>query len=259
MEAQLTTVVRSDEELARWIAAGKLRGTDSLICWDGGLTDSAASTLAASSDADHLVSLDLSWNHVGPAGAGALIASPHLMRMTRLRLYHNDLGVAGASHIAAARRLEMLNLCGNAIGDRGLAALAAGDLKTLHELALGWNDLGSVDPIVAGPWRSLEKLNVRANRLGAADAARLLALPALRWLGLDENPLGDVGPLLAAPGFRRLEWLNLGGTELDDHAVAHFVAVGPCALRELRLHDNELSPGALSAIRDALPDCEVRA
>jgi hypothetical protein len=263
MEAQLTTVVRSDDELAQWIAAGKLRGTESLICWDGELTDAAARALAAATDADHLVSLDLSWNRVGAAGADALIASPHLRRMTRLRLYHNDVGVAGATRIAAAgARLAMLNLCGNALGDRGVSALATGQLAALDELALGWNDITAVEAIVAGPWRALAKLNIRANRLGPAEAALLLsgALPALRWLGIDENPLGDAGlaAMLGAPGFRRLEWLNLGGTELDDRAVARFAALGPCALRELRLHDNELSPGALAAIRDALPGCEVR-
>jgi len=262
MEAQLTTAVRSDTELAHWLAAGKLRGTESLICWDGGLTDVGATALAASADADRLMSLDLSWNHVGPSGAGALIESPHLQGMTRLRLYHNDLGVAGATRLAAAgARLAMLNLCGNALGDRGLHALAAGELHALRELALGWNDLGSVAALIAGPWRALVKLNVRANRLGPADAAHLLsgALPELRWLGIDENPLGDAGlaAMLAAPGFRQLEWLNLGGTELDDRAVARFAALAPCALRELRLHDNELSPPALAAIRDALPDCEV--
>ena len=255
--------MRSDDELARWIAAGALRGIETLICWDARLTDTGATALAAAADGDRLASLDLSWNHIGEAGAHAVIDSPHLQRVTRLRLYHNEVGATGASRIAAAgARLEMLNLCGNALGDRGLAALASGELHGLHELALGWNALASIDPIVDGSWRGLVKLNVRANQLGATEAARLLsgALPALRWLGIDENPLGDAGlaAMLAAPGFRQLEWLNLGGTELDDRAASRFAAVGPCALRELRLHDNELSPAALAAIRDALPDCEVR-
>ncbi|HEY5933508.1 MAG TPA: hypothetical protein VIU61_02665, partial [Kofleriaceae bacterium] len=262
-EAQLSTVVRSDDELARWIVSGALRGIETLICWDARLTDAGATALADARDGDRLESLDLSWNHIGPAGAHAVIESPHLQRVTRLRLYHNEVGATGASRIAAAgARLAMLNLCGNALGDRGLAGLAAGDLHALDELALGWNDLASVQPIVTGPWRSLAKLNVRANHLGPADAALLLsgALPALRWLGIDENPLGDAGlaAMLAAPGFHQLEWLNLGGTELDDRAASRFAAIGPCALRELRLHDNELSPAALAAIRDALPGCEVR-
>jgi len=127
----------------------------------------------------------------------------------------------------------MLNLCGNALGDAGLDALAHGSLHALRDLAVGWNDLGDVAALAAGGWRSLSRLNVRANRLDPRAVACVLdgSLPALRELGLDENPLGDAGiaELVAAPGFAQLEWLNLGGTELDDRAARRIAARRHCA------------------------------
>jgi hypothetical protein len=236
-----------------------------VIAWNANLTDAGPAVIAATDDAAGLDYVDLSWNHVGAAGAAALASSPSLAKMTRLRLYHNDLGVAGATELAArGTRLELLNLCGNRLGDAGLVELASGVLYKLTELALGWNDLGgdAARAVATGPWRALAKLNIRANRLDADAVAVLLAgLPELRWLGVDENPLGDAGlaAILASPGFARLEWLNLGGTELDDAAVARFAGAGRCGLRELRLHDNELSAAAIDAVRAALPGCEVRA
>lgn len=270
MEAQLSGTVGSDDELSRWIGDGRLRGCTSVCVWHAGLTDRGARAIAEARDGGELVYLDVSWNRIRSDGAHALVTSPALERMTRLRLYHNDVGVDGAAAIAqGGARLAMVNLCGNQLGDRGVAALADGRLAQLHELALGWNDLGgdAVRAIVAGPWRQLEMLNIRANRLGPPDVALLVsgALPALHWLGVDENPLGAAGlaALLDGPGFERLQWLNLGGTELDDRAIAQLTAWRqrgrPCALRELRLHDNELSRGAIAELRAALPGCEVRA
>lgn len=263
MEVQLTGVVNSDDDFLAWVASG-LSGVSTVIAWNAGLTDRGAEALARAAETDSIAYVDLSWNRIGADGAAAFAASKTLERMTRLRLYHNDVGAAGASAIAAAgARFELLNLCGNHLGDAGVGALAAGELAALRELALGWNGLSreAALAVARGPWRELERLNMRANELDAAGVKALLSgsLPRLRWLGVDENPLGDAGlaAILAAPGFGRLEWLNLGGTELDDHAVDQFATVGPCALRELRVHDNELSAGAIARLCAALPGCEV--
>jgi hypothetical protein len=269
MEAQLSGQVESEDALVRWVDAGGLRGCHTVSAWHAQLTDRGARAIAKAPDGGDLEYVDLSWNHLGADGAGALAGSTRLSKLTRLRLYHNDLGAPGAAALArSGERLALLNVCGNQLGDRGLALLADGRLAQLRELALGWNGLGSVAvrALVAGPWRGLEKLNIRANRLGAADVGLLVSggLPALRWLGIDENPLGEEGlaALIAGPGFSQLEWLNLGGIELDDRGLARLVekirADGPGALREIRVHDNELSDRAIAELRLVLPNCEVR-
>jgi len=130
MEAQLTAIVHDERELLAWLAGGNLRGVDDLSCWDAQLTDAAAEALARAPDGDELEAVDLSWNHIGAAGAHALAS--RLGGLRRLRLYHNDLGESGARAVAAnGARLESLNLCGNQLGDAGLAALAAGELAEL--------------------------------------------------------------------------------------------------------------------------------
>ncbi len=240
--------VKTEAELVAWLAGGGLAGATSLVCWDAALTDRGARAVADAGA--ELVAIDLSWNHIGPGGAAALVRLP---RLVRLRLYHNDVGAEGARQIAhAGAQLEMLNLCGNQVGDAGVAALAG--LASVSDLALGWNAIASAP--LACP--ALERLNIRANRLDGTRAAALLdgRLPALRALGLDENPLGDLAPIVAAPGFARLEGLNLGGAELDDRAADLLTAHGS-ALRELRVNDNAISPAALTALRRALPACEV--
>jgi hypothetical protein len=258
MEAQLSGRVRGDEQLCGWLASGGLDGVEALIAWDAALTDRAAHAICEAAP-DALASIDLSWNHVGADGAGALAA---LRGLLRLRLYHNEVGPDGAAAIARrARPLQGLNLCGNRLGDDGAQALCSWRLAALGELALGWNDIGDggAQALAAGVWPDLEVLNLRANRLGPEGAAAVMALPALRRLGLDENPLGNAGlaALAAAPAFPRLVWLNLGGTGLDDGAVDALLAARPAALRELRVHDNELGPEACAALRRGLPDCEV--
>ena len=116
--------------------------------------------------------------------------------------------------------------------------------------------------LVDGPWPHLGR-DLRCNRLGPDDVARLLsgALPALRRLGIDENPLGAGGlaAVVAAPVFERLEWLNLGGTGIDDAALEEHwpFARRFAALRELRVHDNDVSEAMLDRLRGSLPDCDV--
>jgi len=273
VEAQLSGIVRGDEQLCDWLASGGLASARALIAWGAELTDRAARAICEARPAA-LAAIDLSWNHVGPGGAGELAA---LEGLERLRLYHNDVGPDGAAAIArSARPLQSLNLCGNHLGDAGVAALRAPRLAALRELALGWNDIsdagaralaaghaaaasGAATAAAAAAWPRLESLNIRANQLGADGAAALLALPALTRLGLDENPLGNdgVAALAAAPRFARLTWLNLGGTSIDDGAVDALLDARPAALRELRVHDNELSWEACAALRRGLPGCEV--
>lgn len=265
MEARLTGTIRSDSELDAWLASGGLRGVRTLVAWNLTLTDAGACALAGAVGARDLVDVDLSWNRIGAQGAAALAGA--LPQLRALRLYHNDVGAEGARAVAdAAPSLERLNLCGNGVGDDGARHLARG-LACVRDLALGFDDLGDAAARSLACLRSLETLNLRANRIGRDGAAALLAgdLPSLRRLGLDDNErLGDEGleAILASPGFSALTWLNLGGVGIDDRAVERFARVprGACALRELRVQDNDLSDEACAALRalPALAGCEVR-
>jgi uncharacterized protein (TIGR02996 family) len=74
-----------------------------------------------------VTSLDLASNALGPEGARALAAIPHLKRLTSLDLTHNDLSAAGATALAASPNLQNLTsliLLNNRLGPAGVTAIA---------------------------------------------------------------------------------------------------------------------------------------
>ena len=220
LTVNLSTKIDCDEAFVAWLERGALAGANSLVLWNGRLTDAAARALAVHPDAASLRSLDLSWNRIGPDGARAL--ADGLPGLVSLRLYHNDVGPRGTVAVANARwRLTSLNLCGNGIGVEGAAALARGEAtERLESLHLGWVGLGDrgVARLAERRWRLLRELNVRDNEITMAGARTLIsdAFPKLRRLGLDDNPLGvEALPVLRSPAARRIESINLAGCDVE--------------------------------------------
>src|SRR5262249_13222096 len=132
----------------------------------------------------------------------ALLASPHLGPGLRvLDLAFIRLGDAGPRVLAAAALagLTWLDVSGNEIHDKGIAALARSrDLGQLSDLALSHNrfgpagarDLGA-SPFLAG----LTFLDLASNRLGDEGVAALTPRPlaALVTLNLTWNEIGPQG------------------------------------------------------------------
>lgn len=251
----LTGEVQSQQDFMRWLADGGLRGATELVLWSAELDDAAAVAIAAHPDARELRALDLSHNHVGCAGTEALARS--LAELKGLRLYHNAIGAQGAAAIASAPwRLVHLNLCGNALGPEGVTALRGPAVEHVESLALGWNELGDAGglALAMGQWPRLAELNVRSNELTQAGIMPLLGggLFQLTRLGIDDNALGDDGlaAIVEAPGFRRLTWLNLTGTDLTARALEILARADTTTLRELRIGENGVSEDSV----DRLPN-----
>ncbi len=187
--------VRSDDALMAWLTRGGLSNVESLVLWNGRISNVGARALAGCSDAAGLRALDLSWNRIGPEGVRALAESPWLTGLQSLRLYHNDAGPQGAEAIAAGSwDLAALNLCGNGIGVAGARALARGRATpSVRSLHLGWVHLGDagIECLAARSWEALTELNVRDNGITAAGARAIGsgAFPRLHRLGVDDNPL----------------------------------------------------------------------
>lgn len=102
-------------------------------------------------------------------------------------------------------------------GVKGGTALATERLKSLH---LGWVGLGDdgVARLAERDWTELTELNVRDNEITLTGLRTLLsdAFPALRRLGLDDNPLGaEVLPVLRSAAARRIESINLAGCDVE--------------------------------------------
>jgi hypothetical protein len=193
--------------------------------WEG-LGDDGCRVIAGAAQLASLRGLELPNNDVGPAGAAALAASPHIRGLIDLDLAGgsnstNRIGPEGARHLARSDnfgRLESLNLVFNFIGE-GLIALAESPrLPALRSLNLPGN--GVTD----------EGLRVLARSPG---------LPALTWLNVCEGlPEGitaaGIRELAGSPRMARLTGLKLAGNSIGDAGAAALAdAPAACHLREL--------------------------
>ena len=119
--------------------------------------DGGGAFLCAVGASEHLESVDLSWNDMGPRSASLLAQSLRLNSV-----------------------LHYLDLHGNPIGDSGMGALAsflAGDTCALGMLCIqrvGMTEVGALQLAEAlGVNRSVTKLNMSCNSVGAAGGEKL--------------------------------------------------------------------------------------
>jgi hypothetical protein len=249
-DKNLTGRLRADAELEEWLLCEEARGVRRLRLRNGELGDRSARALAA---LDGLEALDLGDNLIGEEGALALAASPRpRAALKHLSLYANRVTDRGAAALAAGLPLESLNLCGNRVSVEGLEAIAAATSPRLAKLHLGFLGVGDAGASALGRarWPQLRELNLRLNGLSAAGVGALLrgaSFPALEYLGVEENPLGDaIAEALSGVGPRPGLTINLGGTELTEPAARKLSGWGREAGVTLRLHDNLFDEAALS-------------
>ncbi|RNF26721.1 uncharacterized protein Tco025E_01046 [Trypanosoma conorhini] len=182
------------------VLAGNDLGDDTLL----------AMSKAAACHRD-LVSVDLSWNHVGPLGTKCLLRS---MQRNPLCVYHlmaNRIGDAGTTYLCEAMRrfagkgITSLNLFRNDVRHRGCEAV--GQLlennEFLLDVSLHSNTLGLKGMQVfrqhftAAPnrVRSLNIANCMLGDDGASEVAALIAAnpPALERLNVASNGFSDDG------------------------------------------------------------------
>jgi hypothetical protein len=175
-----------------------------------------------------------------------------------LRLYEPAAGPDGVQQLAAELRagalpaVTDLRILGTHVGDAGASALAA---------ALGQGALPRL--------KSLELVNAAIGDAGlVALAPALRRRPALEWLHLGKNPLGDDGlaALVAPPppagalptttgGLAKLKWLKLSSTQITDAGCATLTAALDSgalpALEKLFLHSIPASAAARAAVYEA--------
>jgi hypothetical protein len=154
----------------------------------------------------HVASLEeigISCRLIGPGGLAKVLAA--LERFPSLALKNIDLGFNdllpdGIEILIGSpivRQIEILELAGNSLGDRGVEILARGDFPSLSELHISWNEIGDRGPRALAGARGLPKLvdlNLRRNAIGDAGVRALCEsdLPArLRRLNLDYNEFGS--------------------------------------------------------------------
>jgi hypothetical protein len=183
----------------------------------------------------------------GPTSAAlaALVARVPNLETLRLDNCHLHAGAAAALPVARLRRLRVLGLDSNPMGDAALLALVRALPPTVTQLLLA--GVGLTDAGAAG------------------FAAALRDLPRLWALGLNGNAVGDAGAQLLAPALRGLPELRDVGVTLsdmtDDGAAALAAALRDApALRAVFLYTqpgfktaSRVTGAGLRALRLALP------
>jgi hypothetical protein len=241
-EHNLTGKIQTDIELEAWLSKNA-QGLRRLRVRNGHLTDQGAQIIAA--HCSNLEELDLGDNLIGDEGALALSLLP---RLRAVNLYGNQVGDIGAAELISRLPLQELNLCGNRISVSGLEAIArySTGLQKLHLGFLSMGDSGA-EVLQSKTWPALKELNVRLNALSAkvvpgfVDANRF---PSLRYLGIEENPLGDeLADIFLSPS-PLLKTINFGGVGLTEQAAIKLLKVCP-EKTNLLLHDNDFHESML--------------
>jgi uncharacterized protein (TIGR02996 family) len=142
----------------------------------------------------------------------------------------------------ALGQVAHLDLCGNRLGDDGIAILARSELvRGLRELDLSFNSLsnGGLQALLdAGPWPRLSLLalqgNDRVTGRGATAMAHSRSLPVLRTLDLRDNDIDAPGVWALANNktLTELSELGLAGNPLGD-AGARVLAQSSLLPRQL--------------------------
>jgi uncharacterized protein (TIGR02996 family) len=190
--------------------------------------------------------LDLTSNVVRNAHIAALIASPHLVKLTVLDARHNHIGVAGCQAMAEAElpALRTLILLNNPIKDKGLAALFGAKWTTrlarLDVSRCGLTERG-LQELAAAPLPGLEALQLNHEQIVAMNPragfnaamterfiVRLAANPSLtglRYLGFFPGHLTDTAAraILDSPSLKNLTGASVA-TNLLSSAVKEQLA-----------------------------------
>lgn len=175
-----------------------------------------------------------------------------------------DVGI-GPAEVAALVRLPStslrhLDLSDNAIGLEGARALAgSAGLSGLRELwlwqcGIGGQELEALfrDPV----WTQLEALSLSSNAVQGAMVDVLGACASsLRWLDLENNPLGDRGLAGLAmhrwPALEVLELCNVGAGQRGWEALASSLEARRLRILHLALEDLELELESARAVAQA--------
>jgi uncharacterized protein (TIGR02996 family) len=256
-------------------------------------TGRVAEDVAGSPHLARLQALDLQGVQLEEADVAALVASPHLGRLTtltqsrrglaeslrlwaaapllprlttfRLRGWHPGQGATGVAELLsspALSGLRTLDLADSRVRTAEIEAVAGSPhLGRLTALLLGQNslDLHDVGRLASAPARA-ELRTLGLNHCALDDrAARLLAesplLAGLESLDLGKNRLGDGGVLALArsPHLGRLRLLDLSSNAVGPEGARNVARSGLDRLAALYLGNNRLGDDGLAALALVAP------
>jgi hypothetical protein len=231
------------EYLADW---KNLRWLQLDRCWR--ITDMGLAHLVDLPDIEGLL-----WSQSGKIGltdAGLLSVG----RMSRLRSLGVDsiaISDAGLAHLRGLSCLERLTIGGANITDAGLQHITGLSIMSLTLAGTSITDVGAEQLV---QMTQLETLDFRGPGIGDKALLRLQKLPKLKSLVLDNTNVTDDG-LQHLQAMGALERLFLSGPAFTDAGLQHLHSVR--SLRRLAVSSRQINPGAVEALRAALPKCRI--
>ena len=207
-----------------------------------------------------LTTIDLSWNHIGEAGAQALAEALKInTSVTTIALYQNNIGDAGAQALAEALKtntsVKEIDLKGNNIGEAGAQALAEA-LKintSVTTIALYQNNIGdageqAVQQIMA--YTSRNELEQLLQRIRAND-------PTLTTINLSYKDIGAAGAQALAEALKtntsvttiNLHYNNIG--DAGSQALAKALKTNT-SVTTIYLFENNIGDAGAQALAEAL-------
>ena len=218
-------------------------------------TPELAARLAEADFTQHVESLDLSRNSIGPAESEHLFAGARFDELTNLDLSNNPLGEQGLQKLAQVDdfpRLTRLRL-ENVEADReSVRALAESDhLTGLEYLDLSWNSLGNDGGFFLSQveFSNLESLNLERTALGSRGLEFLSNHEIgadIRKVNFSGNEISDIGihSLVEASWVQNIEDVNLSQNSITSEGIRLVAASDNMStLQALDISDNRTFSG----------------
>jgi hypothetical protein len=243
----------SDADQLRELVA-QLTGLGSRVIWDGDQRvrsiamfgeDIADRDLALLREVPGLRHLNLTRTRISDAG---LFHVSKLPALEILLLGGTDITDEGFEMLESLAELQQLNLTNTGITDRGLRSI--GQFAKLEALWLDSTEVTDLTLELLAESTSLQLLDLRKTEVTDCGLSHLRGLELLEELNLAGCQQITGRGLAELAGLRRLEWLGLDATGIDDDALRHLVGL---PLKCLSLNWTGLGDAALGWLERIAP------
>jgi serine/threonine protein kinase/Leucine-rich repeat (LRR) protein len=174
------------------------------------------------------------------------------LAVTYLELTDKDLSDDGWKKIAALRSLTQINIHGATFTDAIASQFSSLNVEEIRVTNTKVGDRG-LAALAAG--KKVRRVDVSSTAVGDTGLKSLAVSPDLIDLTLTKTAITDAG-LAHLKDAEKLIWLHLNDTAITDEGLKHLE--GLQALRQLTLRGTKVTEPALKALKLKLhPDCEI--
>lgn len=176
-----------------------------------------------------------------------------LTSLTKLIMFNNDeVTDVGIQHLASLRKLEEIHIVATRVSEKGLRVFLG---CPVHSMSIGGRAVANGMLPVVLEFEELQRLNLHGTVINDSELHRLQKLPKLEVLSLLGTSITDEGLKVLAS--MRLSDLNLvnGNGVISDTGLKSLETM--TSLKRLSLSNTKTTATGLTALRNALTNCEI--